>query len=109
MRKAITVMIVTIVMVASLFMPGNAALLNADAENVPDVSKSIEAVKISVSELGDIISIPEGQQDAINHIFDDFSGAFKTMGGLVGPINGAINFLKLIGVMKDSKIQQHQL
>ena len=101
MKRIVVIMISLIVMAASLFMPCTTILVSADGSSEQDVHNSIATVTTSIKELEGVIEMTPTQQGVLTNIFDDFSSVFKSIGGIVAPINGAVNFLRMIGVMKD--------
>jgi len=67
--------------------------------SIEDIEKSIDSVVKAVDNLKGIIE-PE-QVSVISSIFSGFTATLGAVGSFVGPINGTVSFLKLIGLMKD--------
>ena len=101
MKRKIISIIILFTMVFTLFTPRNTVSISADKISVDDVSKSIEEVKDSIKQLDGVIEMSDDIKKALIDDFTGFTDFFKTIGSIVGPINGTVTFLRLIGIMRD--------
>lgn len=100
MKKKITAIVLAAAMVFTLVIPSAAASdIKFSTANVKDLENATRVITEAVSELNG--TFPAEQAGSVIDIFKDIYNAANVAGNIVVAINGSVNFLRLIGLMKD--------
>ncbi|MBQ3286557.1 MAG: S-layer homology domain-containing protein [Firmicutes bacterium] len=112
MKKHIIAAFLTVAMLAATLFPVSAlaapdeeemALTAAPAEDLAlQDAKKTEAMKVVTDSISDLKGVLPGDDTSLDALIDIFKSAGETISSIVGPINGSLTFLKLIGLMEDS-------
>ena len=102
MKKKILILVTTFALLLSTLLPYSRTVY-ADEKgiSIEELSESIKSVTDAIDKLKGVVEMGDKEAGIIKSIFNGLSGTFSTVGSFVGPINGSISFLKLIGLMKD--------
>ena len=103
MRKKILAVVLAAMLVMTCAVPVSSAELQTDGG-----SKAAEAMQVVTNSITDLKGvIPDDDTFSIlSSIFDGVGTAGKAIGSFVGPVNGTVNFLKLVGLMKDGNSEK---
>ena len=101
MKKVAVSFITVLLLATALISP--CARVSADAEGVDigRVAQSMSTVSSSIENLKDVLPVTDAEAEILAKIFGGVSTTYSVIGSFVGPINGCVSFLKLIGLMKD--------
>ena len=69
--------------------------------DIDEFNYSMEVVTDALAELDGVIPMSDTDLKTLSEIFSGISSTFSTIGDFVVPLNGCVNFLQLIGLMKD--------
>ena len=102
MKKIITLLTSFAIIITALFVcPADIKADGPDGVDIDEFEYSMGIVTDSLMELQSARAMEDKDVEALVAIFNSVSSAFSAVGSFVGPINGCISFLKLIGLMKD--------
>ena len=102
MKKKILILVTTFALLLNTMLPfSRTVYADEKGVNIDELEESIRSVTDAIDKLKDVIEMGDKEAGILKSIFNGISGTFSTIGGFVGPINGSVSFLKLIGLMKD--------
>ena len=101
MKKTIVSFITAILLVTALLSPCATISAETDGVDIGRVTQSMSTVTKSIENLKEILPVTDAEAATLMSIFNGVSTTFSVIGSFVGPINGCVSFLKLVGLMKD--------
>lgn len=101
MKKRIISLFVVISLLTGVLLPTAASAADSfDAVDVQELENATKVITNAISELDDTFA--GGEAAAATDIFEGFLSVVQTGGTILTAVNGSVNFLKLIGVVKDA-------
>ncbi|MBQ3864266.1 MAG: InlB B-repeat-containing protein [Clostridia bacterium] len=99
LRKRITAFFLALLLASLCVLSVPQSAMAGEEKEIARIEKNIQSIIQSLNHLKESFG-PE-DTSTLTQIFSGFMSAFSTIGSVVGPINGSIAFLKLIGLLKD--------
>lgn len=104
MKKKVIAVLLAVILATTAVVPTAAAEeLSLSHVDIDEIESAMQVISNAVGDMDEVFTAPESVD--IISIFTGFVDAFKGVGSMLGPINGTVTFLKLVGIIKDKNAE----